>query len=91
MPIHANSLACFNGLNIAERNVVVLSTYANSPEPITDRQAMALMGASEKNMVSPRVTELIEDGFLYEVDSVKCEVTGKTVRRCTFTGLVSSA
>ncbi len=89
MTLHANSIAALQSLRIAERNVVVLATYADSAVPLTDREAMAIMGASEKNMVSPRVTELVRDGYLYEVDSVKCGVTKKTVRRCSYTGLVN--
>ncbi len=33
------------------------------------------------NACRPRVTELIEAGVLVEHDSVRCPVTGKTVRR----------
>jgi len=46
----------------------------------TDRKIMARMGFADMNSVRPRVTELIEDGYLREGGSTTCAVTGKTVR-----------
>ena len=87
--VHINSLSAFYSLKLGQRRAAVLAIYAESSEPLTDRQVMEALGATERNHVAPRATELIADGFLYEVDSIKCDVTGKTVRRCTYTGLVS--
>ncbi len=88
MAVHANSQSAFYSLKNGERRAAVLAVYAKSPTALTDRQVMGALGATERNHVAPRTTELVDDGYLYEVDSVKCEVTGKTVRRCTYTGLV---
>lgn len=51
--------------------------------PATDRQIMQGMGFRDMNAVRPRVTELLEPprAKLMEVGDVRCEVTGKTVRR----------
>ncbi len=89
MPVHQHSLAAFHALNIGQRRAVVLSVYAESPDPLTDRQAAARIEGAEFGNVKPRITDLVNDEFLYEVDSVVCEVTGRRVRRCATTGLVS--
>lgn len=91
MPIHVHSLAAFQALNIGQRRAVVLSIYAESDEPLTDRQAAARIEGAEFGNVKPRITDLVNDQFLYEVDSVICEVTGRRVRRCSYTGLVNPA
>lgn len=90
MPVHANSLTCFGTLNLGQRRTVVLSVYAESDEPLTDRQAAARIEGAEFGNVKPRITDLVNDQFLYEVDSVKCAETGRKVRRCTYSGLVHS-
>ncbi len=88
MSIHANSLSAFYSLKLGQRRAAVLAIYAASRAPLTDRQVMEALEATERNHVAPRTTELVDDGYLYEVDSVKCATTGKRVRRCTYTGLV---
>lgn len=52
----------------------------NDTQVFTDRGIMNKMGFAEPNSVRPRITELIQEGWLVEYDSVKCPVTGKTVR-----------
>ena len=47
----------------------------------TDRQIKDYLKLSDMNAVRPRVTELICKGLLQEHDSIKCDVTNKTVRR----------
>ena len=47
---------------------------------LTDRDIMGHMGFTDMNAVRPRITELIDAGYLMEVGKVKCPVTGKTVR-----------
>ena len=46
----------------------------------TDRDIKNYMKFEDMNMVRPRVTELIQQGLLEEVDKITCKVTGKTVR-----------
>ena len=81
MAIHANSLAAFASLGLGERRAVVLSIYADSDVPLTDRQAAARIEGAEFGNVKPRITDLVTDQFLYEVDSVICEHSGRRVRR----------
>lgn len=52
-----------------------------SVRAFTDRQMMHILGFTDMNSVRPRITELTDTGYLVEVDSVRDEVTGKTVRR----------
>lgn len=47
----------------------------------TDREVMNVLGYTEPNQVRPRITELIQLGILKEVGAVKCEITGKKVRK----------
>lgn len=91
MTIHHNSITAFHSLNQGERRAKILSVYAESGRPLTDREVMHRLGVSDMNHVRPRITELTDDEFLYEVDSVKCDVTGRPVRRSSFTGLVSKS
>ncbi len=91
MAIHVHSRLAFAALGLGQRRAVVLSVYAESSDPLTDRQAAARIEGAEFGNVKPRITDLINDEFLHEVDSVICETTGKRVRRCTFSGLVSPA
>jgi len=54
-----------------------------SPRPLSDRQVkINLFGAADMNMVRPRITTLIQNGWLEEVDSVKSQTT-KTLGRRT--------
>lgn len=46
----------------------------------TDRQIAYALGFTERNSVSPRITELIRAGIVREVGSTKDEITGKKVR-----------
>ncbi len=89
MAIHSHSVESFRALNHGERCAMVLSVYADHKEPLTDRRVMELLGFTDKNSVSPRVSKLIEDGFLYEEGSTKCPVTGRRVRLVSYTGLVN--
>lgn len=82
MPVHSNSIACYHAerARLSERASRVLAWF-QVHGPATDRQAMIGLGFSEPNAVRPRITELIELGLLRELGSVRCAVTGKTVRR----------
>ena len=48
--------------------------------PLTDRQILDIMGLPDMNNVRPRITELIQMGFVEEVGNIKCKVTKKKVR-----------
>lgn len=80
--MHENSLSAFRAeeAKLSRRAQAVLD-WISAHGPRTDRQVMEGMGFREPNAVRPRVTELIKAGKLMEVCSVRCPVTGKTVRK----------
>lgn len=83
--IHSNSASAFSEERetgrMSKRAAAILRWLNARPRPFTDREVMTGMGFQDPNQVRPRITELIHMGILEEVDSVKCPVTGKTVRR----------
>lgn len=88
MTLHASHRCHPNSLEAYASEEVKLSTRAQAilswielHGPHTDREVMVGMGFTDMNAVRPRVSELILAGRLMEVCSVKCEVTGKTVRK----------
>ena len=80
--MHDNSIRAYRGeeARLSARAQAVLEWIAEHG-PHTDREVMRGMGFSEPNAVRPRITELIEAGKLMEVGGIRCQVTGKTVRR----------
>jgi len=81
--MHKNSLKTYDEeryrLNDRASKIFEL-LRANPGSSYTDRQIMTRLGFSEPNQVRPRITELIERELVTECGSVKCDVTGKTVR-----------
>lgn len=59
----------------------VLVCVSRAGRPLTDREVAAALGFADMNAVRPRITELLQDGWLREVDEVVDQVTGKLVRR----------
>jgi len=85
--MHTNSIAAHHAEkdNLSHRAMNIVSVFKSMAEPLTDREVALLMGFSDMNSVRPRITELCKAGVVYEVDSVTCTVTKKTVRRCQIT------
>jgi hypothetical protein len=73
---------CRSGRQRQYRQAVV-ATLERSAEPMTDRQVLEALKEPDVNNVRPEITRMVQDGFLIEVDKVRCERTGKTVRRTT--------
>jgi hypothetical protein len=82
MTIHHNSRKAYEEErhNITKRQEDILTTIEMFG-PMTDRECLGYMDLPDMNCVRPRITELIDRGLLVQVDSVKCGVTKKTVRR----------
>lgn len=79
--IHENSIAAYHqGRKILAKRALMVCAWIELHGPSTDRQVMVGMGFTEPNAVRPRITEAVEIGELVEVGSVRCNVTGKTVR-----------
>jgi hypothetical protein len=66
---------------LSQRAAEILRFFRAHPRAFTDREVAMYLRYPDMNCVRPRITELIERGLLREVDSVKCPVTSKTVRR----------
>jgi predicted Zn-ribbon and HTH transcriptional regulator len=89
MTIHPNSRKSYeeeiaNG-NIATYRERILDLLGTENRPMTDRQIMVTLCEEEKSNILPVITRLVEKGILYEYDRVRCEFTGKTVRRTKVT------
>lgn len=83
--IHPNSIKSYDEEkargNPATYRTMIVELLAREGRPMTDRQIMRALGVGEKSNVLPEITRLVDKGRLYEYDKVKCEFTGKTVRR----------
>jgi hypothetical protein len=66
---------------LSKRENAILLLLRSRNTPMTDREIVRSLGFSDMNAVRPRVTELVTKGYVREVGSVRCEITGKTVRR----------
>lgn len=81
MVMHQNSLTAYrcelDSLSARSRRIweMLLDGVA-----LTDRQVMRRLEFTDPNAVRPRITELIEEGWLREVGNVPDDITGKTVR-----------
>lgn len=81
--MHSNSVEAYHAeeSRLSKRARAVLA-WVTRHGPMTDRQIAYGMGYGENlNACRPRISELIEDGFLVEVGNIRCPVTGKTVRK----------
>lgn len=85
MSIHTHSRESFESFQaegkLSMRQAAILQWLMANPKAFTDREIAAGMGFFDMNAVRPRITELIQQGILEECDSVRCPVTGKSVRR----------
>lgn len=79
--IHENSVAAYNQerAKLSKRALLVCA-WVELHGPATDRQIMQGMGFTDMNSVRPRITESVDAGQLVEIRSIRCPVTGKTVR-----------
>ena len=80
--VHENSINCYyqERPKLSKRAKHIHNFFCEKQGLYTDRQVQKEMNYAERNMVQPRITELIQFGYLEEAGKVKCEVTGKMVR-----------
>ena len=78
--MHPNSLTAYDATSTERATIEqeIMRLFGRDNTPRTDRQIQRDIGHFDK--VNPRVTELVGEGLLHEVGSVRCEYTGKTVR-----------
>lgn len=79
--LHANSREAYRAerSELKARSLAILVEVRVNGQG-TDRQIKDRMGFTEMNAVRPRITELVDAGLLCEMETVKCEVTGRHVR-----------
>ena len=85
--MHENSLRALRealdsgAFNAREKQILLV--YQRRPEkPFTDRDVMDELGYHDPNMVRPRITELVDKGWLSECDEGRVDrATGKLVRQ----------
>ena len=80
-----NSLQAFAEARDAldHRSANIYEFLSHQVNPMTDREVKdAMFPGGDVNMVRPRITELIKEGWLIEFASKRCKVTGKRVRVC---------
>lgn len=78
---HKNSIKSFKELKADGRHAAILDLCRREARPLTDRQIVELLGFSDMNSCRPRVSELVDFGYLIECGNVRDSVTGKTVRQ----------
>lgn len=84
---HANSRAALEGAAAAgrvSRKQRIIEALEGAGRPLTDREILRALGRDplgDPNYVRPRVTDLLRDGVLVEVDTVICRWSGEAVRR----------
>ena len=81
--VHANSRESYHEFKErTSRYRLVLSVYQGSSLPLTDRQVMNALNMHDMNGVRPRITKLIDDGFIKETGRIRDTLTGKPARIC---------
>lgn len=85
---HENSVLSFGEMkakgSLDKWNAAVLATYKREARPLTDREVIVLLKATDFNQVRPEITRLIQRRVLQEETyKVKCPYTKRTVRVCT--------
>tara|TARA_B100000519_G_C13891857_1_gene273258 strand:- start:72 stop:338 length:267 start_codon:yes stop_codon:yes gene_type:complete len=80
--IHNNSIRTYyeDKTKIGKRAKAIYEFFCKTDGMFTDREVQKMMGFPERNMVQPRITELIQKGMLFEVGATKCSITNKKVR-----------
>ena len=81
--VHENSRKAYHEERpkLSKRCAEIMDAFYMKPSfTHTDRWVMEFLSYRDMNAVRPRITELIDAGYLMEVGKIKCPVTGKTVR-----------
>ena len=79
--MHKNSLEAYKELreSLNDRQTHILSIIESKPF-LSDRDILREYGGTEMNEVRPRITELIKKGLVQECGTMKCGITGRSVR-----------
>lgn len=66
--VHANSKRALRKVARIDRKMAILAVFRAANRSLTDRQVMVAMGFVDPNKVRPRITELIKESRLVEVE-----------------------
>ena len=83
---HANSCEAYKTIKLTKhhRYQIILSCYLNADLlGLTDREIKNTLDYDDMNTVRPRITELLQSGYLKEVNSAI--ENGRPVRSCRIT------
>lgn len=81
--IHQNSLTAYQSIkDLGDRHRRIFELFMMRGSPMTDRDVKVAGRFDDMNLVRPRITELIDLGFLVECGNVIDQATKKTVRQC---------
>lgn len=81
--MHPNSLEAYHEEQVPTfqtREAKILELFKSVRVPMTDRCVMRHLGFSDPNNVRPRITELIDQGYLQETGRIVDSASGKKVR-----------
>lgn len=79
--VHFNSIQAYHeGLDALNKRSKAIYCHMLGQHPATDREIADAMGFSHKSAVQPRISELVDQGWLQECGSRNDPVTGKRVR-----------
>jgi len=83
--VHQNSKKAYHEerVSISKRGADVLRVIRNCEHALTDREVMQALGFTDPNSVRPRITELLDGGFIREAGTTVDSLTGKKVRKVT--------
>lgn len=86
MSTHPNSTAALaqekDKKRLSRRCRMILSEASKRDSEFSDRQMRQWLGLSDMNAVRPRITELVQDGFLVECGTTIDTTSRKRVRLC---------
>ena len=84
MSTHLNSVQALRALEdvgpLARRARLILDKARELDRPFTDREMMLKLGFSDPNTVRPRITEMLDYGYLMPAGNTTDTLTAKQVR-----------
>lgn len=83
--VHQNSKISYEETKaegkLTKRQALILQWLLANPGSHTDREIAQGLRFTDMNAVRPRITELVDQRLLEEVSTIKCDITGRPVRK----------
>lgn len=82
--IHDNSIDAYyqEKPKLGGRRRKIIEVFFKEGSSLSDRQVLNRLKLHDMNQVRPRITELVNEGYLEELGHIKDAVTDKKVRTC---------